>query len=52
MNRHLFSVVGLIFVAVLLVAINALAGAAFTAAALLAAAWALSGLGETWRQPL
>ena len=34
MNRHLFSVVGLIFVAVLLVAINALAGAAFKSARL------------------
>ena len=34
MNKHLFSVVGLIFIAVLLVAINALAGAAFKSARL------------------
>lgn len=34
MNKHLFSVVGLIFVAVLLVAINALAGAVFKSARL------------------
>ncbi len=34
MNKHLFSAVGLIFVAVLLVAVNALAGAAFKSARL------------------